>query len=281
MSNLNYDWDQGAWKILKLLMNEPTYLVQHQINSFNYFLDNNLKVIIEQFNTITLNYDFVDRQNFFRVLEASIYSNDNNKEWCEYNEISDIFIIYKKQYLKSNKTSKLLDLNLNNKNDDLRKIKLETDFNIFVKNHLEFKVINVNKHRYDLELNIEFKSISPPIVYENNGSHSIMYPNEARLRNFTYSGDIYIDIHFKTIKRFGMGLKSETKPSYNILRDVKCGKLPIMLGSRLCILSNITNNRKIDYEECKYDEGGYFIINGTEKSISISRKTGGEQNILF
>ena len=46
MSNLHYDWDQGAWKILKLLMNEPKYLVQHQINSFNYFLDNNLRNVI-------------------------------------------------------------------------------------------------------------------------------------------------------------------------------------------------------------------------------------------
>ena len=105
MSNLNYDWDKGAWKILKLLMNEPKYLVQHQINSFNYFLDNSLKVIIEQFNPIILNYDFVEKQNFFRVIESSTYSNDTNKEWSEYNEISDIFNIYKKQYLKSNTLS--------------------------------------------------------------------------------------------------------------------------------------------------------------------------------
>jgi len=278
MSNIGYDWDKGAWKILKLLMNEPKYLVQHQINSFNYFLDNNLKVIIEQFNPIILNYDFIDKQNFFRVLESSTYSNSSNSEWSEYNELSDIFNIYKKQYLQSNKTSKLLDLNLNNKNDDLRKIKLETDFNIFVKNNLEFKVVDVNKHRYDLELNIEFKSISPPVVYENNGSHSIMYPNEARLRNFTYSGDIHIDINFKTIKRFGVGLESETAPSYNTIRNIKCGKIPIMLGSKLCILSNVTNNRKIDYEECEYDEGGYFIINGTEK-VLVSQERQAENKI--
>ena len=34
---LLYDWEQGSWKILKLIMKEPKFLIHHQINSFNYF----------------------------------------------------------------------------------------------------------------------------------------------------------------------------------------------------------------------------------------------------
>ena len=29
--------------------------------------------------------------------------------------------------------------------------------------------------------------LKPPKIYENDGVTKIMYPNEARLRNFTYS----------------------------------------------------------------------------------------------
>ena len=63
-NNILYDWSKGSWKILKLFMKEPKFLIYHQINSFNLFLDKGLKNIIEQFNPILLNYDFVTQQKF-------------------------------------------------------------------------------------------------------------------------------------------------------------------------------------------------------------------------
>ena len=50
------------WKILKLLMKGDNFLIQHQIDSFNSFLDTGLRNIIEQFNPILLNYDFVENK---------------------------------------------------------------------------------------------------------------------------------------------------------------------------------------------------------------------------
>ena len=144
---------------------------------------------------------------------------------------------------------------------------LQTEFKEFIENNLEFKTENVNKHRYDLEIEIYLNSITPPTMYENNGSQKIMYPNEARLRNFTYASNIYVDFKFVTRERYGIGLNEIKENPANKITKINCGKLPIMLGSKACILSSITFNKKIDYEECEYDEGGYFIVNGTEKVI--------------
>jgi len=94
-----------------------------------------------------------------------------------------------------------------------------------------------------------------------------MYPNEGRCRNFTYASTIYIDFKFKTRERYGIGLNSFKEFQETSINKVQCGKLPIMLGSKACVLSSLSYNKKIDYEECEYDEGGYFIINGTEKVI--------------
>ena len=49
-----------------------------------------------------------------------------------------------------------------------------------------------------------------------------------------------------------------------MIERVSLGKIPIMLYSNLCVL----NKKNIhETEECKFDKGGYFIINGSEKVI--------------
>ena len=91
MSN-NYDWDSGAWKILKLLVNQPKFLVQHQISSYNLLLENGLINIIEQFNPIILNYDFVAIQKFYKCKDESKYNTNTNNDWEEYVELEDLYV---------------------------------------------------------------------------------------------------------------------------------------------------------------------------------------------
>ncbi len=40
-----------------------------------------------------------------------------------------------------------------------------------------------------------------------------------------------------------------------------------MLRSAFCILYNLTETDLHDLNECPYDQGGYFIINGSEKVL--------------
>ena len=98
-------------------------------------------------------------------------------------------------------------LNISSDKDEL----IQTEFKEFIEEHLEFKTIDVNKHRYDLEIKVFFNSLVPPTIYENNGSQKKMYPNEARLRNFTYASNLYINVVYKTIERIGMGLNEKNK----------------------------------------------------------------------
>ena len=97
----NFNWDDGWRTILKVMNLEPGFLVQHQINPFNDFLDKGLKNVIEQFNPIILNYDYVMQQKFYKFKETSKYS--NNTEWIEYKELSDIYKMFKDDYSIINK----------------------------------------------------------------------------------------------------------------------------------------------------------------------------------
>ena len=100
------------------------------------------------------------------------------------------------------------------------------------------------------------------MIYEKDGSTKLMTPTDARQRNFSYSSNVYVEfkIHIKWYDNDNK--KEECK---KIMRNVNIGKIPIMVGSNYCILEN--PYFKINSQECKYDYGGYFIINGNEKVV--------------
>ena len=122
--------------------------------------------------------------------------------------------------------------------------------------------------KYSLEINISFENLSilRPQIHENNGATKLMFPNESRLRNFTYASSTLIDIKIKYIIRSGDNLENE-KVLYNTIPKVHIGKIPIMLQSSLCLLHNYKHINNNVTGECKYDPGGYFIINGSEKTV--------------
>ena len=58
-------------------------------------------------------------------------------------------------------------------------------------------VKELNLYRLEIEITFENFSIYRPQIYENNGSTKIMFPQEARLRNFSYSSAMTIDLNIK------------------------------------------------------------------------------------
>ena len=105
-----------------------------------------------------------------------------------------------------------------------------------------------------------------PQIYENNGAIKLMFPQEARLRNFTYASAMTIDINIKYIIRNGENLEN-VNTLYKTLSKIHIGKLPIMLKSNICVLNQYKYIDSKHSGECKYDAGGYFIINGSEKTV--------------
>tara|TARA_B110000967_G_C18897855_1_gene572097 strand:+ start:1442 stop:5029 length:3588 start_codon:yes stop_codon:yes gene_type:complete len=113
--------------------------------------------------------------------------------------------------------------------------------------------------------------ITKPVINENNGIIKQMYPNEARLRNLTYSSPIYCDIkQFR--ETYNESTDTYDKTDLKSLIKFNIGKIPIMLQSKFCILNDKSVYTKVEMGECKYDYGGYFIINGSEKVLICQEK---------
>jgi DNA-directed RNA polymerase beta subunit len=122
--------------------------------------------------------------------------------------------------------------------------------------------------QYFLETFVSFENfrLYPPQIHENNGATKLMLPQEARLRNFTYSSNMTVDLNIQyvirnTDKMDSPKIINKTLPKINI------GKMPIMTKSSICVL---TQNSHISHEftgECPMDCGGCFIIKGSEKTV--------------
>ena len=81
----------------------------------------------------------------------------------------------------------------------------------------------------------------------------------------SYSAPLYVDIT-KTVQR------EDEDPTEHQNPKTFIGKIPIMLRSTYCLLSNLTDRDLTELNECPLDPGGYFIINGSEKVLIAQEK---------
>ena len=122
--------------------------------------------------------------------------------------------------------------------------------------------------QYILEININFDNFKlyPPQIHENNGATKNMLPQEAKLRNFTYASTMTVDVDIEYVIRNTENMKNP-KIIKKTLPKINIGKMPIMVKSSICILSQNKHISHLLTGECPMDCGGYFIIKGSEKTV--------------
>jgi DNA-directed RNA polymerase II subunit RPB2 len=122
------------------------------------------------------------------------------------------------------------------------------------------------KYKLEIILNFSNFNIYRPQIHENNGATKLMFPQEARERNFTYASNMTIDINIKYVTRSGPNLEN-AQTICKTLPKIHIGRIPIMLRSSICLLKQYKHVDDKITGECSVDPGGYFIINGSEKTI--------------
>lgn len=139
----------------------------------------------------------------------------------------------------------------------------------------------VTNHR-PLELRSEFAPESPlhviklenvrygvPSCMEKNNDIRRYTPMEARNRDLMYSAPMFVDVHYTHGDESG-------KRATQIFKEVYLARMPVMFRSSLC-----SSERDKDFEngECPHDPGGYFIVNGREKTLVVQERI--SPNIIF
>jgi DNA-directed RNA polymerase II subunit RPB2 len=94
-------------------------------------------------------------------------------------------------------------------------------------------------------------------------------PHACRLDDQTYSVSLTADLEIEYVMPGHPNVVREFK-------DILIGKIPLMLRSRLCYLTGMDG---YEVGECKFELGGYFIIDGAEKVLLTQEKLG--NNMMY
>ncbi len=58
-------------------------------------------------------------------------------------------------------------------------------------------------------------------------------------------------------------------------------QVPIMLRSNFCSLASQSDSQLAELGECPYDQGGYFVINGSEKVLIAQERMANNHVYVF
>lgn len=144
---------------------------------------------------------------------------------------------------------------------------------------------------------------------ESDGQSMPLMPQEARLRNLTYSAPLYLDVTQRRLiesdeydpatgdklwkdedennvieeQKVFIGKVSNClvrgKPSVELTESIV--QVPIMLQSDFCYLKDLDESKLYELNECPLDSGGYFVINGSEKVLIAQERMAANHVYVF
>nr|GEV41181.1 DNA-directed RNA polymerase II subunit RPB2 [Tanacetum cinerariifolium] len=120
--------------------------------------------------------------------------------------------------------------------------------------------------------------LSKPMMTKSDGETTTLFLKATTLRNLTYSAPLYVDVTKRAIKK---GHDCEEVTETQDFGKVFIRKVPIMLWSSYCTLFQNLKKDLMELGECPYDQGGYFIINESEKVLIAQAKMGNNHVYVF
>lgn len=138
---------------------------------------------------------------------------------------------------------------------------------------------STKKYKYEFRLSFENVTYMKPRIQEATGRIKPMFPQDARTRNFTYNAQMFSDIRF-IARTYKAPTFKEFDEEVKVFEGVSLGKIPVMLGSSLCIMKDFPLSKE-EIGECPYDPFGYFLIHGSERTILSQEKVADNQIMIF
>ena len=247
--------ESAIWKIInKYFEDNPQALVNHHVDSYNDFYKHGIFQIFKEKNPITL-YSEQDKDTKEYKHECKLYmgGKDGSK------------IYFGKPVIYDNNNPRFMFPN---------------------ESRLRDMSYSMSIH-YDVE--VEFSdTYSPGEILQNGGAQEIeqsIYPDDFQsggapkpIKRITKKKAEPVQVELTTQQakelkeNLNEGFDGKTLKRSHVLKRIYLGRFPIMLQSDFCVLRGLPREIRYAMGECKNDLGGYFIIDGKEKTIVSQEK---------
>ena len=114
----------------------------------------------------------------------------------------------------------------------------------------------------------------PPTTRESTGFEVALTPDVARMRSLTYSSNVVCDLVHDC---FDESTSPPTHVFRKVYKETVIARIPVMLGSSVCHLRDATRRSN----ECLMDPLGYFLVNGSEKTLLSQEKLRTNSTFVF
>ena len=131
---------------------------------------------------------------------------------------------------------------------------------------------------HKISINVLQPSLTKPIYHLQDGTQTVMTPYIARMNKLTYSSSLYINVNVQIEATNEDGVIENFNKNID---GVFIGKIPVMVRSKACILQQMPAVGDDNKNECRYDYGGYFIINGSEKVLVSQDRINENKTLVF
>ena len=268
---------EAIWKIIHSYFDEnPQCLVRHHIESYNDFFKTGIFQIFKEKNPVTINTRYDEKIDDFRSQCIMYFGGKDGSK-----------IYFGKPIIYDDHNSHFMFPNEARLRNMTYGMTIHYDIDIEYIDLLEegeapnIEGLEGGGEEYDDETSETVVIDSQDQVGGAPKEKRLKAPLKAPIR-----GKKRVDVAQTTIQaailRAAIDESLTTKNRQvrtETLKNIFLGKFPIMVQSDFCVLSGLTREVRHTMGECRNDVGGYFIIDGKEKTVVCQEMFG--NNMLY
>ena len=248
------------WKIIEAYFaDNPQALVRHHIDSYNDFFQTGLAKMFQEMNPLKIELDY-DEERKINLSKCHLYFGGKNTDK----------IYYGKPTIHEKGTSRYLFPNECRLRNMTYGVTIHFDIDIEIERNLgqgeEQMLVDENG-------NVIFEDELDEADEEGKVNNDTKERIQKKMRTPNEVAKLKQNME-KAIVQYSENVKEKIVLEKMTLEQIYFGRFPIMVQSDLCILKGMSPDMRHKLGECKHDFGGYFIIDGKEKTIVCQEKFG-------
>lgn len=282
---------ENVWKIIdKYFEDNPQSLVRHHVESYNDFMKNGIFQIFKEKNPIVLNTEYDESIDDYRY-KCHMYmgGKDGTKVYFGkpviYDENDNVHYMYPNEARLRNMTYGMTvhyDIDV-----EFTHILREGEMPQIVGGgkdiqYVEDETITAAGGK-DADFNYKEAAATVMMLNEDEeedkqisggggGAGGASGPPQRRQKRKTLAQQTPADIAFIREATERSMVAPNVQKQTMVLEKVYLGKFPIMIQSDYCVLTGFPREIRHTMGECRNDMGGYFIIDGKEKTVVSQEK---------